>query len=256
MGIIDTHAHLTCDELYAHIDEILARAQAANVERILCVCLNRKETERAFSLKERYAWIDIAVGFHPSDLYELSEADFLWLEEILHDERVIAVGEIGLDYHWDDVDKATQQRAFVRQLEMANAIHKPVLIHMRDATKDTLDLCRENKRVPGILHCFSGSRETAEAAMKMGFYLSVGGPLTFKNARGLPQVMATLPLDRIMVETDCPYLTPHPYRGVRNEPMYIVHTVQKLAKITQLSEAALQKQLKKNYEQLFSLTEC
>ena len=230
MGMIDTHAHLTCDELYEQADEILARAKAAGLERILCICLNQKEVERAFALKERYNWIDIAAGFH---------------------ERIIAVGEIGLDYHWDDVDKETQKKAFIRQMELANTIQKPILIHMRDATKDTLDLCRQYKKVPGILHCFSGSLETALEAIKMDLYISVGGPLTFKNARGLPQVMAQLPLHRIMTETDCPYLTPHPYRGQRNEPMYMVHTVQKLAEITNLSVTALQEQLKKNYEQLF-----
>lgn len=251
MGMIDTHAHLTCDELYEHVDEILKRAQDAGVERILCICLNQKEAERAFALKERYDWIDIAAGFHPSDLYDLSERDFQRMEQIVRDDRVIAVGEIGLDYHWDDVDKETQKRAFIRQLQLANTIGKPVLIHMRDATKDTLDLCRQYKQVPGILHCFSGSLETALEAIKMDFYISVGGPLTFKNARGLPNVMAALPLDRIMTETDCPYLTPHPHRGQRNEPMYMVHTVKKLAEITNQTEEALVRQLKKNYERLF-----
>lgn len=251
MGMIDTHAHLTCDELYEQADEILARAKAAGLERILCICLNQKEVERAFALKERYNWIDIAAGFHPNDLYDLSEQDFQEMEQIVRDERIIAVGEIGLDYHWDDVDKETQKKAFIRQMELANTIQKPILIHMRDATKDTLDLCRQYKKVPGILHCFSGSLETALEAIKMHLYISVGGPLTFKNARGLPQVMAQLPLHRIMTETDCPYLTPHPYRGQRNEPMYMVHTVQKLAEITNLSVTALQEQLKKNYEQLF-----
>lgn len=254
MGIIDTHAHLTCDELYSQADEILERAKASGVKRILCICLNVKEAQRAFSLKERYDWIDIAAGYHPNDLYDLSEHDFQEMEQLVADERIIAVGEIGLDYHWDDVDKETQKQAFIRQINLANAIQKPILIHMRDATKDTLDLCRQYKQVPGILHCFSGSLETALEAIKMGFYISFGGPLTFKNARGLPQVAAQLPLDRIMIETDCPYLTPHPYRGQRNEPMYIVHTMQKLAEITNQSEAELQEQCKRNYETLFHIS--
>lgn len=254
MGIIDTHAHITCDELYPQADEILKRAKAAGVERILCICLNQKEAQRAFTLKKQYDWLDIAVGYHPNDLYDLTEADFAALEQLVRDERIIAVGEIGLDYHWDDVDKETQKQAFIRQMELANTVQKPILIHMRDATKDTLELCRRYKKVPGILHCFSGSLETALEAIKMDLYISLGGPLTFKNARGLPQVAQQLPLDRLMIETDCPYLTPHPYRGQRNEPMYIVHTMQKLAEITNQSEAALQEQCKRNYERLFSIS--
>lgn len=251
MGIIDTHAHIPCDELYPQADEILARAQEAGVERILCVCLNLQEVQRAFLLKEHYDWLDIAVGFHPSDLYEMKEADWKGLQEIIKDERIVAVGEIGLDYHWDDVDKQTQKEAFIAQLKMANEVKKPVLIHMRDATKDTMEILHEYKKVPGILHCYSGSLETAMEAIKMDLYISVGGPLTFKNARGIPEVMAKLPLDRIFIETDCPYLTPHPFRGKRNEPMYITYTLDRLAEVKQMEKSIILKQMEQNYEQIF-----
>lgn len=251
MGIIDTHAHLTCDELYPQVDELLARAKAAGVDRILCICLNTEEAKRAFELKETYDWIDIAVGFHPSDLYDMKKQDWDELSELVKDDRVIAVGEIGLDYHWDDVDKETQKQAFIKQIEMANEIGKPILIHMREATKDTMELLNTYKKVPGIMHCYSGSLETALEAIHMGMYISVGGPLTFKNARGIPEVMAELPLNRIFVETDCPYLTPHPFRGKRNEPMYITYTLERLAEVKQLEESIVLTQMKQNYEQLF-----
>lgn len=251
MGIIDTHAHIPCDDLYPEAPEILARAQEAGVTRILCICLNLQEVTRAFALKEQYEWLDVAVGFHPSDLYDMSEQDWHELAEIIKDERIVAVGEIGLDYHWDDVDKETQRQAFIKQIQMANEVQKPVLIHMRDATKDTMDILKEYKKVPGIMHCYSGSLETAKEAIGMDMYISVGGPLTFKNARGIPEVMEELPIERIFVETDCPYLAPHPFRGKRNEPMYITYTLDRLAEVKNLEKSTILSQMEHNYNKLF-----
>lgn len=251
MGIIDTHAHLTCDELYPQVKDILKRAKEANIERILCICMNRKELERAFDLQARCDFIDIAFGYHPSDLDVLTNQDWEYLYTAAGDDRIKAIGEIGLDYHWGDIDKETQKKAFIEQLQLASQCNKPVLIHMRDATGDTMQLLKEYKRGKGILHCYSGSAETAREAIKMDMFLSVGGPLTFKNARGLPEVAAQLPLSRILIETDCPYLTPHPHRGKRNEPMYIVHTFEKLASIRKMDQTVLMEQLKENYFELF-----
>lgn len=251
LGIIDTHAHLTCEELYPQVHELLARAQAAGVTKILCICLHPKEAYQALQLQKQYPWLDIAVGFHPCDLYEVTPQAWLELEALMQDERIIALGEIGLDYHWDDVDKETQKQGFIKQLEMANKYHKPVLIHMREATKDTLDILQEYKKVPGIMHCYSGSLESAKRAIDMDMYISVGGPLTFKNARGIPEVMDQIPLDRMFVETDCPYLTPHPFRGKRNEPSYITYTFDKLCEIKQISKEAMMIQMDTNYQTLF-----
>lgn len=251
MGLIDTHAHLTCKELYPQVDDILKRAQDANIERILCICMNQKELERGFALRERYNFIDLAFGYHPSDLDTLSKQDWDYLNMIATDERIKAIGEIGLDYHWGDIEREVQKKAFIEQLQLANKCNKPVLIHMRDATGDTMQLLKEYKQTKGILHCYSGSVETAQEAIKMNMYLAVGGPLTFKNARGLPEVMAQLPLNRILIETDCPYLTPHPHRGKQNEPMYMVHTFEKLAAIRQMDQTSLMNELKKNYFELF-----
>lgn len=251
MGIIDTHAHVTCSELYQEMDDILARAKEAGVERILNVCLNPKEVELAFAMKEQYPWIDIAAGFHPGDLDDVSEKDWEAMRTLLNDERILAVGEIGLDYHWDNIDKEVQKAAFIKQLQWANELGKPVIIHMREATQDTLDILKEYKQVPGIMHCYSGSLESAKLAISMDMYISVGGPLTFKNARGIPEVMEELPVDRIFVETDCPYLTPHPFRGKRNEPSYLLYTFEKLAEVKNMTKEALSEQLKINYKNLF-----
>lgn len=252
IGIIDTHAHLVCDTLYPQVDEIMERAIQAGISNILCICLSIEEVHRAFALKKRYPIIDIAAGFHPSDVLEISEDDWKEMEEIWRDERVIAVGEIGLDYHWDDVAKETQKEAFIRQLQIANTLHKPVLIHMRDATKDTMEILHTYKQVAGIMHCYSGSLETAKEAIAMDMYISVGGPLTFKNARGLPETMAQLPIDRIFVETDCPYLTPHPHRGKQNEPSYITYTFDCLCKVKNIDENTMKQRLYANYVRLFT----
>ena len=181
----------------------------------------------------------------------MSKQDWDYLNIIATDERIKAIGEIGLDYHWGDIEREVQKKAFIEQLQLANKCNKPVLIHMRDATGDTMQLLKEYKQTKGILHCYSGSVETAQEAIKMNMYLAVGGPLTFKNARGLPEVMAQLPLNRILIETDCPYLTPHPHRGKQNEPMYMVYTFEKLAAIRQMDQTSLMNELKKNYFELF-----
>ncbi|MCI8541655.1 MAG: TatD family hydrolase [Erysipelotrichaceae bacterium] len=251
--MIDTHAHITCDELYPHAHALLARAKDAGVSRILCICLNLAEVERAFVLKQAYPWLDIAAGFHPSDLYDVTHADWERMAELIQDERILAIGEIGLDYHWDEVDRETQKQAFIKQLTWANQYHKPVIIHMRDATKDTLDILREYKQGSGIMHCFSGSLEVAKQLLAMDLYLSVGGPLTFRNARGLPEVIAQCPVERLFIETDSPYLTPHPHRGKRNEPMYLRYTSERLAELKQMSSASLNQHLRENYRRLFGI---
>lgn len=251
-GIIDTHAHLVCDELYPQVHEIIARAKDVGVSKILCICMNHEELKRGLLLHARYDEIDLAYGFHPSDLYEKSEQDYLELEQFAKDDRICAIGEIGLDYYWKDVDIETQKTAFIRQIQLANAVQKPILIHMRDATKDTLNIIKEHVHTKGILHCFSGSFETAKLAIAMGMYISLAGPLTFKNARGLPEVVENLPLDKLFVETDCPYLTPHPFRGKRNEVMYVTNTFDKLCEVKNMDRLEVLQQMQKNYQQLFN----
>lgn len=249
--LTDTHCHITCDRLFARIDEVIANAKAHHIGRMLIICTNLQEYERAQQLKDKEDIFDIALGFHPCDLYDVKEADFERLEQLLKADRLVAVGEIGLDYHWDDVAPKDQKQGFRRQIALAQAYDKPILIHMREATKDTLDILRETGMNRGVFHCYSGSVETAKEAVAMGFYISFAGPLTFKNARGAPEVCAQLPLERLLVETDCPYLTPHPYRGKENEPMYAEVTFNKMREIRQMEKAALAAQLEENYQRLF-----
>lgn len=252
-SLIDTHCHITSDRLYGRIEEILHNATVHHVEKMLVVCTNFDEYERAALWKHRHAPIDIAMGFHPSDLNEIKEEDYVHLEALLQAKQLVAVGEIGLDYHWGHVSKQDQKMGLARQMQLAQRYHKPVLIHMRDATKDTMEELQKYPDCIGIMHCYSGSVESAQQFLTMGYYISFAGPLTFKNARGAPDVAKAIPMDRLMVETDCPFLTPHPFRGKENEPMYIEHTFQKLCAIKQCDEEVLSKQLIANYERLFSV---
>lgn len=253
-SLIDTHCHITCDDLYGRIEEVIVNARVHQVNRMLIICTNFIEYERAVTLKKmNEEMFDIALGFHPNDLYQFHEEDYIHLEELLQQDKLIAVGEIGMDYHWDDVTKEDQKIGFIRQIELAKKYDKPILIHMREATNDTINILKEYGPIKGIMHCYSGSYETAEILMNLGFYISFGGPLTFKNAKGAPEIAQKIPIERLFVETDSPYLTPHPFRGKQNEPQYVVHTFQKLCSIKNIDEDVLAKQLQENYKNLFQL---
>lgn len=248
-GLIDSHCHITCDELYERIDEVMMNAKANQVEKMLVICTHFNEFERAKKLQQQYSYIDIAMGFHPSDLYDFNEEDYKHLEILLKNKEIIALGEIGLDYHWDDVAREDQKKGFIRQIMIANQYQAPILIHMRDATKDTMDILREYGHTKFLMHCYSGSKETAREIMKMGGYISFAGPITFKNARGLNEVPQVCDIKRILVETDSPYLTPHPYRGKRNEPMYIQYTFEKVAELLKMDKEELALRMQKNYHE-------
>lgn len=244
--LTDTHCHITCDRLYQRIDEIMINAQAANIKRLIVFCCSFEEYERAKQLKAKYANILIAFGFHPSELYDFKEADYATFEQELASGTIDILGEIGLDYHWDTVTKEDQITALHRQLQLAKKYDLPISIHMRDATKDCMDILAQYAPLKGIMHCFSGSVETAKEAVKLGLLISFAGPLTFKNSRQSVEVAQTIDVNKLLVETDCPYLTPHPYRGKENEPMYVQYTFDKLSEIKGIDKEILAKQLEEN----------
>lgn len=249
--ISDTHCHITCDRLYEHIDELLQNAKEHHIKRMLVVCTNFLEYERAQRLKEEGHPVDIALGFHPNDLRDFNDRDYERLNTLASEHKLDAIGEIGLDYHYEDTDIELQKNGFERQIHIAKMYNLPILIHMRDATKDTLDMLQAHAPCKGIMHCYSGSYESAKIATNIGLYISFGGPLTFKNSRGLPEVASKLSIDHLLIETDCPYLTPHPFRGTQNEPMYLTHTFEKLCEIKNVSEETLAQILERNYQTLF-----
>lgn len=251
MGVIDTHAHILSEHLYSRFDEVVENAKKEGVEKILIICTDVHQGKLAIEKAKEDSMFDVAIGFHPSELLEMSKDDWVQLELLCRQDEVIAVGEIGLDYHWDTVDHETQKEAFIKQINLANELQKPIIIHMRDATKDTMNILKEHAKFGGILHCYSGSAETAKEAIKLGFYISFAGIITFKNAHHALDIVKDVPLNRMFVETDSPYLAPHPYRGKQNESKYVIVTFEKVCEVLQLNSNEVMLQMKENYERLF-----
>lgn len=249
--LIDTHSHIFADAFHEEQVELLERAKESSVERILVVTTTVQEAKKALVFAKEYDCIDVACGFHPTELSELKEEDFSALKELYKDPKMVAVGEIGLDYYWKEVPAELQKQWFIKQLEFANEIQKPVIIHMREATKDTLELLATYGKSGGIMHCYTGSVESAREILKMGYYISLAGPLTFKNANHLLDVAKEVPLERLFVETDAPYLTPHPNRGKRNEPAYVKYTFEKLCELKEVSQELASEIIWNNYDTLF-----
>lgn len=235
--LTDTHAHLDAVQFDEDRAETIERARANGVTRIVNVGFNRQTIPSSLKLAETYDWIYSTVGWHPQDAKDMREEDIVWLEQLCNHEKVVAIGEIGLDYYWDTSPKDVQERVFREQIRMARKVGLPIVIHNRDAHQDIVRVLREENaaEVGGIMHCFSGSWETAKQCLEMNFYISFGGPITFKNAKQPKEVLAKVPIDRLLIETDAPYLTPHPYRGKRNESAYVRLVAEAAAEIKGIS---------------------
>lgn len=230
MPIFDTHAHYDSNGFAADRDEILSALPAAGVGLVVDPGCELESSRAALALAERYPFVYAAVGIHPSDCAGTGEAEFAALRKLCGHEKVVAVGEIGLDYYWkDNPSKEFQQTVFRRQIELAIELGLPVIVHDREAHGDSLAIVKEYPEVTGVFHCFSGSPEMAEELLKRGWFLGFDGPITYKNAQKAPEVAAVTPLDRIVVETDSPYLTPVPFRGKRNDSRYLPYVMEKLA---------------------------
>lgn len=230
MPIFDTHAHYDSGGFNADRDQILSALPNAGVGLVVDPGCELESSRAAAALAERYPFVYAAAGIHPSDCAGTGEADFAALRELCGHEKVVAVGEIGLDYYWkDNPPKDFQQQVFRRQIELAIELDLPVIVHDREAHGDSLALVLDYPEVRGVFHCFSGSPEMAETLLKRGWYLGFDGPITYKNAAKAPEVAAVTPLDRIVVETDSPYLTPVPFRGKRNDSRYLPYVIERLA---------------------------
>ncbi|MGI6159107.1 TatD family hydrolase [Candidatus Darwinibacter acetoxidans] len=229
--MIDSHAHLNDPRFQDDVAEVVERARQAGVEAIINVGYDLPSSQSAVELAERFEGLWAVVGLHPHDAKLWSDELELGLRELVKHDKVLAIGEAGLDYYYDNSPRDEQRAVFRRQLALAQELNLPLVIHSREAAQDTLEILGEYTEVPCLLHCYSGSLEMAKIYAEMGHYFSFGGPITFQNANRLRQVVAGLPLERILLETDCPYLTPHPHRGKRNEPAYLVFVAEKLAEI-------------------------
>lgn len=253
--MIDTHAHLNDDRFSKDASRVVERARNAGVEKIINVGFDLESSKKAVIQAETFDGVYSAVGVHPHDSEKASDADLDEIYCLCRHPKVVAVGEIGLDYYRNLSPKDVQKRIFELQLNLAKQVDKPVIIHDRDAHEDTVSVLKAANAgvVGGVLHCFAGSVEMAKECLKMGFYISFAGPVTFSNARRLVKVAGAVPLDRILTETDCPYLTPEPHRGKRNEPLYVRYVVEALAKIRGLSFEKMEAVTTANAKALFRI---
>jgi len=235
--LIDTHAHLDSPLFDDDRAEVIERAVQAGVTRIVNIGFNRETIPTTLALAQEYEMIYAAVGWHPQDAVTMKPDDIDWIAELCKHPKVVAIGEIGLDYHWDTSPRDVQQQVFREQIRLARKLGKPIIIHNRDAHRDVVQLLKEEKaaEVGGIMHCFSGSPEIAMECVKMNFHISFGGPITFKNAVQPKAVLEKVPLDRLLIETDAPYLTPHPFRGKRNESSYVKLVAEAAAEIKKMT---------------------
>ena len=237
--IFETHAHYDDEQFDSDREALLASLPDCGIKRVVNVGASIASTENSVELAEKYDFIYAAVGVHPSEIEELNEERFNWLRELTKLQKVVAVGEIGLDYYWDKEPEVRERQRywFKRQLELAREANLPIVVHSRDAAADTLQVMKEThaEEIPGVIHCYSYSPEIAREFIKMGYYIGVGGAVTFKNAKKLKETVEQIPLERILLETDCPYLTPEPYRGKRNDSRYIPYIVEKIAEIKRVS---------------------
>ena len=254
MSIFDTHAHYDSGAYNGDREEILAALPAGNVLLVVNPGCEVESSRTAVALAEKFPHVYAAVGIHPSDCGGTVEADYADLRVLAQHEKVVAIGEIGLDYYWaENPPKAFQQQVLRRQIELALELDLPVIIHDREAHGDTLAIVLEYPALRGVFHCFSGSPEMAQELLKRGWYLGFDGPITYKNNRRAPEVVAVTPLERIVVETDAPYLTPVPYRGQRNDSRYLNHVLAQLAEWKGVSPEEMERITFENGKRLFGL---
>ncbi|WP_246798104.1 TatD family hydrolase [Alkalibacter rhizosphaerae] len=249
---IDTHAHLDDERLIGQVEEIISEFIEAGGKGIINPSYDKDSMEASVDLAKRFDLVYATVGMHPHDAKDADESFFDRMKELLEEEKVIGVGEIGLDYHYDHSPRDVQQEIFERQMDLAAQKSLPVAIHSREAHQDTYDILKKYEgRVIGIMHSYSGSWEMAKNYLDLGYYLSFSGPITFKNSRKLPEVAKNAPLDRILVETDSPYLTPVPFRGKTNRPLYVQYVAQKVAEVRDMPVSSLMEAVRENVKVLF-----
>lgn len=255
--LIDTHVHLDDLRLYSQLEQVLDFAAINNVTKMINIGHNRESSIASVSLAREHANIWAAVGFHPHSAKDLDKHCIQLLKELASDPRVVAIGEIGLDYHYDYSPRKTQREAFVVQLELALQLGLPVVIHQREASADTMSILAAAGPLPrgGVMHSFSGSTDTMRECIDLNLSIGLGGPVTFTNAVRPKEVAASVPLDRLVLETDCPYLTPHPHRGKTNQPGYLPIIADEIARLRGMDSVQLIAACTQNAKILFHVQE-
>lgn len=252
--IFNTHTHLNSSELYPIKEELIKNALDSNVLKLVVVGFDLESSKKAIEIANKYEHIYASVGICPTEIREDSIIEYAEYEKLLSNSKVVAVGEVGLDYYYETTAKEKQKECLLKFVEMANKYDLPIIIHSRDALQDTLNFLKENEvKNKGIMHCYSGSAEAALEFIKEGYYISLAGPVTFKNARVPKEVAKTVPLNNLLVETDDPYLTPHPHRGKRNEPKNVTFVVDEIARLKNAPYEEVAAITYKNAEKVFKL---
>lgn len=255
--IFETHAHYDDESFDEDREQLLCSLPEQGIGKVINVGASIETTKTTLALAAKYDFIYAAVGVHPSDIDGLNEETYAWLKRQATLPKTVAIGEIGLDYYWDkepEVQKA-QRYWFKRQLELARETKLPVIIHSRDAAADTMEVMRDAhaEEIPGVIHCYSYSKEMAQEFIRMGYYIGVGGVVTFKNAKKLKETVESIPLERILLETDCPYMAPEPYRATRNNSSNIPYVIAKIAELKGITVEEVEHVTEQNARKLFSL---
>ena len=233
-NLIDTHSHMDMKD-FEDLDAIISNAKNVGVEKIIIPSVDSSSFEKIIEISNKYDGVYCALGIHPSEVQKAKDDDFEEIIKLSTDKKVVAIGECGLDYYWDKSFVEEQKRAFLKQIEIAKTLKKPLIVHDREAHPDTFEMLKDIKEIPVIMHCFSGSWEFAKECIKKGFYIALGGVVTFKNAKKVHEIAKNIPLEHLLLETDAPYLTPEPFRGKRNEPAYVKFVAEKIAELRGVS---------------------
>lgn len=255
--LFDSHAHYNDAQFDTDRDGIIDYVKKNGVGMIMNVADSVRSVKKVLDIAEKYPFVYASVGVHPEEVGELDEQDLEYLEKMSAHNKVRAIGEIGLDYYYDDVEKDVQKYWFKRQIELAQKVELPVIIHDRDAHGDCMEILKsfDMEKIDGVMHCFSGSAEMASELVEMGMYIGIGGVVTFKNAKKVRKAIEAVPLDRVLIETDCPYLAPEPHRGTRNNSALMHFTAEKIAELKGVSKAEVEKATFKNAMRLYGIEE-
>lgn len=253
--LIDTHVHLNADHYDEDLDEVIERAREAGVSHFVVIGFDNKTIDRTMELIDKYEDVYGVIGWHPVDAVDCRDEDLARIEKLSSHPKIVGIGETGLDYHWDKSPKHIQKEIFKAQIALAKRVNLPLIIHNREATGDVVEILEEEGagEVGGIMHAFSGSPEIADRVLKIGFMISLGGPVTFKNAKQPKEVAKYVPLDKLLIETDAPFLTPHPHRGKRNEPAYVKLVAEEIAKLRDISYEEVAKATSDNALKIYNI---
>lgn len=259
--IFDSHAHYNDEAFDQDRDALLKSFIENNIYKVVNVCADIKSIDETLELMKKYDFFYGAFGIHPSDSGDLTEEHIQRIRKICLGEknidprRIVAIGEIGLDYHWEEPSKEHQKKWFIRQMELARELKLPVVIHSREACQDTLEILKQFPDVTGIIHCYSYSKESAKEFLALGYYIGIGGVVTFKNAKKLKEAVAYIPMDHIVLETDCPYMAPEPNRGTRNSSLNIPYIINEIANIKGISKEEVEQQAWENTFHILGIKE-